>query len=107
MHNGTRFVEIYISSEHGKIYIDNDGSGVFPKKQVRKKYNSKYRLTYSNCYCVMKNDSIKDTRICRIYSGRKRKATGYVLITGHHIVMLKDIHISDGVFMMLLLMFPK
>ena len=30
----------------------------------------------------MKNDYIKDTRIRRTYSGRKRKATGYVLITG-------------------------
>ena len=30
----------------------------------------------------MKNDYIKDTRICRTYSGRKRKETGYVLITG-------------------------
>ena len=30
----------------------------------------------------MKNDYIKDTRIRRTYSGRKRKATGYVLMTG-------------------------
>ena len=30
----------------------------------------------------MKNDYIKDTRIRRTYSGRKRKATGYILITG-------------------------
>ena len=30
----------------------------------------------------MKNDYIKDTRIRRTYSGRKRKATGYVLLTG-------------------------
>ena len=30
----------------------------------------------------MKNDYIKDTIISRTYSGRKRKATGYVLITG-------------------------
>ena len=29
----------------------------------------------------MKHDYIKDTRIRRTYSGRKRKATGYVLIT--------------------------
>ena len=29
-----------------------------------------------------KNDYIKDTRMRRTYSGRKRKATGYVLITG-------------------------
>ena len=30
----------------------------------------------------MKNDFIKHTRIHCTYSGRKRKATGYVLITG-------------------------
>ena len=30
----------------------------------------------------MKHDYIKDTIIRRIYSGRKRKATGYVLLTG-------------------------
>ena len=30
----------------------------------------------------MKHDYIKDTRIRRTYSGRKRKATGYVLLTG-------------------------
>ena len=46
VHNGTRFYEKYISSKHKKIYIDDDGSVVFPKKQVRKKYNSKYQLTY-------------------------------------------------------------
>ena len=63
-------------------YIDDDGSGVFPKQEVRKKYNSKYQLTYSNQYYVMKNDYIKDTRIRPTYSGIKRKATGYVLRTG-------------------------
>ena len=30
----------------------------------------------------MKNDYIKNTRIRQTYSGRKRKATGYVLTTG-------------------------
>ena len=30
----------------------------------------------------MKNDYIKDTRIRRTYPGKKRKATGYVYITG-------------------------
>ena len=82
MHNGTRFYGKYISSKNKKIYIDDDESGVFPKQEVRKKYNSKYQLTYSNQYYVMKNDYIKDTRTRRTYSGRKRKATGYVLITG-------------------------
>ena len=82
LHNGTIFYDKYISSKHRKIYIDDGGIGVFPKQQVRKKYNSKYKITYSNRYYVMKNDYIKDTRICRTYSGRKRKATCYVLITG-------------------------
>ena len=45
-------------------------------------YNSKYQLTYSNQYYVMKNDYIKDTRIRRTHSVRKQKATGYVYITG-------------------------
>ena len=30
----------------------------------------------------MKHEYIKDTRICRTHSGRKRKATGYVLLSG-------------------------
>ena len=46
-------------------YIDDDGSGVSPKEEVRKKYNSKYQLTYSNQYYVMRNDYIKYTRIRR------------------------------------------
>ena len=82
VHNGARFYEKYISSKNKKIYIDEDGSGFFPKQEVRKNYNSKYQLTYSNPYYVIKNDYIKDTRIRRTYSGRKRKAKGYVLLTG-------------------------
>ena len=82
MHNDTRFYDKYISSKHQKKYIDDDGGGVFPKQQVRKKYNSKYQKTYSNHYYVLKNAYIKYTIIHRTYSGRKRKATGYVLITG-------------------------
>ena len=35
----------------------------------------------SNLYSVLKNDCITDTTMRRKYSGRKRKATGYVLIT--------------------------
>ena len=82
VHNGTIFYDKYISSKNWIKYIDDDGSGVLPKQLVRKEYNSKYQKTYSNHYCVLKNDYIKDTRICRTYSGRKRKATCYVLITG-------------------------
>ena len=82
MHNGTIFYEKYISSEHRKHFIGDDGSGVFPKQQVGKKYNSKYKLTYSNLYYVMKNNYIKDTIIRRTYSGRKLKAKVYVYKTG-------------------------
>ena len=82
MHNGTRFYDKYISSENRLKYIDDDVSGAIPKLLVRKWYNTIYRNTYSNHYYVLKNDFIKDTRIRRTYSGRKRKATGNVLITG-------------------------
>ena len=82
VHNGTRFYEKYTSSKNKTKYIDDDGSGVFPKQQVRKNYNSKYQLTYSNRYYVMKHDYIKDTRISQTYSGRKRKAKCYVLLSG-------------------------
>ena len=82
MHNGTIFYEKYISSKNWLKCIDDYGSGVLPKLLVRKKYNSRYQKTHSNQYYVLKNYCIKDTRMRRTYSGRKRKATGYVLITG-------------------------
>ena len=59
-----------------------DGSGVLPKILVRKWYNTRYQKAYSNCKFVLRNNYIKDRIIQRTYSGRKRKATGYVLITG-------------------------
>ena len=37
-----------------KKSIDDDRSGVFPKQHVKKMYNSKYQLTYSNRYSVIK-----------------------------------------------------
>ena len=46
VHNGTRFYEKYMSSKNKNKYIDDDGSGFFPKQQVRNRYNSKYQLTY-------------------------------------------------------------
>ena len=55
--------------------------GVFFFK-VRKLYNAKYQKTYSNRYYVLKNDHIKDKRIFQTYSGRKRRATGYVYPKG-------------------------
>ena len=32
VHHGTRFYDKYITSDDRKKYIDDDGSGVFPKK---------------------------------------------------------------------------
>ena len=37
-----------ISSKNKEKFIYDDGSGVSPKQEVRKNYNSKYQLTYSN-----------------------------------------------------------
>ena len=82
VHNGIRFYDKYISLQNWLKYIDDDGSGVLHKLLVIKKYNSRYQITYSNHYYVLKHDFIKDTRMRQTYSGRKRKATGYVLITG-------------------------
>ena len=55
---------------------------VFFQKKIRKIYNEKYQKTYSDRYYVLKNDYIKYTRICRKYSGRKIRATGYVYLKG-------------------------
>ena len=100
MHNGTKVNDKYISTKNRLNYIDDDGSGVLPKILVRNWYNARYRKTYSNLDFVLQNDCIKDTITRRTYSGRKRKATGYVLITGspyrdaegspHHISCLHD-----------------
>ena len=67
------FYEKYISSKNKKTYIDYDRSGVFPKQEVRNKYNSKYQLNYSNPYYVMKNELIKDTRISQTFFRKKTK----------------------------------
>ena len=106
MHNGTIFYDKYISTKNWLKYIDDDGSGVLPKILVRKWYNARYQKTYSNQDHVLKNDYIIDTIICQTYSGRKRKATGYVLITGspyldsegspHHRSCLHDAIINDS-----------
>ena len=44
--------------------------------------NEKYQKIYSNRYYVLKNDYVKDTRIRWTYSGRKRRATGFLYLTG-------------------------
>ena len=82
VHNGTKFYEKYITSNYRKKYIENDGSGVFPKQRVRNKYNTKYQKNYSNRYYVLKNDYIKYTRIRWTYSGIKQRATGFLYLTG-------------------------
>ena len=58
--------------------MDDDGSGVFPEQKLRKFYNEKHQETYANRGYDISKDYIKDTRICRVYSGRKLKATGFV-----------------------------
>ena len=63
-------------------YFDDDGSGVLPKILVKKWYNKIYQKSYSNCEFILHNDYIKDRIIHRTSSGRKLKATDYVLITG-------------------------
>ena len=55
---------------------------VFFQKNVRKLYNEKYKAKYSNWNYVFDRDYIKDTRIRRVHSGRKRKATGFVYLKG-------------------------
>ena len=82
VHNSTRFYDKYVSSGNKKIYIDDDGSGVFPKQKVINLYNSKYQKNYSNQYYVLKKDYIKDTRIRLTYSRRKRKVIDYVYLNG-------------------------
>ena len=55
---------------------------VFFLEKVRKLYNSKYQNIYSKRYYFLKNDYIKDTRICWIYSGIRIRATRYVYLNG-------------------------
>ena len=64
-----------------KIVLMMTGVFFFPKT-VRRIYNSKYQLNYSNQYYVIKNDYIKDKRIRWTYSGKKQMETGYVYLNG-------------------------
>ena len=45
--------------------MNDNGSGIFPRKNVRKLYNAKYKKTYPNRCYVLKNGGIKDTKIRR------------------------------------------
>ena len=80
--HGTKFYEKYIKYDDRKKYIDNDGSGIFSKWNVRQLYNAEYLKTYLNRRSVHERDYIKDTRIGWVHSGRKRKATGFVYLKG-------------------------
>ena len=60
--------------------IDDYGSGIFPKHKYRKLYNEKYQETYGNKRHVVSAPYIKDARIRRFYSGRKRTATVFLYL---------------------------
>ena len=71
-----------MSSQNQHKYFDDNGSGLLPKIVAKKWKNLKDHRSYSHREYFFKNDYIKDRRIRRAYSGKKRKATGYVLLTG-------------------------
>ena len=50
------------------------------QKKGRNVYYSKYQQTYGNRSYVIPRDDLKDTIICRKYSGRKRNATCFVYL---------------------------
>ena len=47
-HHGAKLYHKYIKSDDRKKYIDDDGSGIFPKQKVENIYNEKYQTTYYN-----------------------------------------------------------
>ena len=61
--HGTSFYDKYITYDDKKKYIDDNGSRIFPKQNIRNIYNAKYQETYSNQYYVLKINYIKYTRI--------------------------------------------
>ena len=82
VHNAKKLYDKYISTKNRLKYIDDDGSGVLPKILVKKSNKARYQKSYSNREFVLRNDYIKDRIMNRTSLGRKRKATGYDLITG-------------------------
>ena len=66
------FDDKYINTDDRNKYIDDDGSGIFPKQRVRKLYNAKYQDTYRNRNYVVSAPHIKDTIIQKVFSGRKK-----------------------------------
>ena len=53
VHHGTRYYDKYITLDDKKKYINDDGSGLFPKQKFRKEYNEQYQKNYSNQYYVL------------------------------------------------------
>ena len=82
VHHGIKCYDKCLKSDDRKKYIDDNGSGIFPKQKVKLFYNARYQEEYSNQNYVLDRDYIKDTRIHWVHSGRKRKATGFVYLKG-------------------------
>ena len=95
-----KFYDIYIKCADRKIYIDDDGSGIFPEQKVRKLYSEKYQETYANRNYVISKYFIKYMITSQVYSGRKKMPQVLCIFKVYHIVMLKDNHSSYHVFMM-------
>ena len=49
----------YINTEDRRKYIDDDGSGIFPKTKDRNIYTKKYQETYRNRSYVVSTPYIK------------------------------------------------
>ena len=76
----TPIYDKYIKTDNRKKYYDNDVIGVPPKQKDMKIYNEKYEETYGNRRHVIYKPKTNDTRMRRVYSGRKRKAAGFVYL---------------------------
>ena len=48
LHHGTKMYDKYIKSENRNKYIDDDGTGIFPKQTVGQIYNENYLKTCFN-----------------------------------------------------------
>ena len=44
IHHCTRFYEKYITSDDRRKYMDDDGSGVYPKQKVRELYKKNIKI---------------------------------------------------------------
>ena len=82
VHHSAKFYDKYINTDDRRKYIDYDGTGIFSKQKVRNIFNEKYKDTYGNRDDIVSSPYIKDTRMRRVYPGRKRKATGFVYLQG-------------------------